>query len=74
MQSMLADQIDFTNDCNLQYLEDLINNNLGTNGSGAIITGTWIAPNCKEYQISYDNSEEAYYSPMMKNRVLILQD
>lgn len=25
MQSMLEDEIDFTNDCNLQYLQDLIN-------------------------------------------------
>jgi len=24
MQSMLQDEIDFTNDCNLQYLDDLI--------------------------------------------------
>jgi hypothetical protein len=25
MQSMLTDEIDFTNNCNLQYLQDLIN-------------------------------------------------
>lgn len=31
MQSMLADEIDFTNDCNLQYLEDLIAEELGGN-------------------------------------------
>ena len=36
MQSMLADQVDFTNDCNLQYLEDLIN--LEINGGGTIDT------------------------------------
>ena len=31
MQSMLADTIDFTNDCNLQYLQNLINSELGIN-------------------------------------------
>jgi hypothetical protein len=30
MQSMLADEIDFTNDCNLQYLEDLISLEVGS--------------------------------------------
>jgi hypothetical protein len=29
MQSMLADEIDFTNDCNLEYLQELIENELG---------------------------------------------
>ncbi|MEI6773411.1 MAG: hypothetical protein WCL18_00850 [bacterium] len=29
MKSMLTDEIDFTNDCNLKYLEGLINDALG---------------------------------------------
>jgi hypothetical protein len=31
MQSMLQDEIDFTNDCNLQYLEDLISSEIDGN-------------------------------------------
>jgi hypothetical protein len=38
MQSMLADEIDFTNDCNLKYLEDLINAELGISLTGSINT------------------------------------
>jgi len=66
MKSMLADEIDFTNDCNLQYLEDLINSELGINGDGTINTGTWTAPNCKEYPVSYDTTRLAYTSPLFK--------
>ena len=66
MQSMLNDEIDFSNDCNLQYLEDLINSELGTNLSGTVTTGTRIAPNCKEYPISFDNVRIAYTSPTFK--------
>ena len=66
MQSMLNDEIDFSNDCNLQYLEDLINSELGTNLSGTVTTGTRIAPNCKEYPISFDNVRTAYTSPTFK--------
>ncbi len=66
MQSMLADTMDFTNDCNLQYLQNLINSELGINWSGTINTGTWIAPNCKEYWITYDTTKMWYASPVFK--------
>lgn len=66
MQSMLADQIDFTDDCNLQYLENLIS--LAINGSlgWPINTGNHIAPNCKEYPVSFDYTKIAYTSPLFK--------
>lgn len=66
MQSMLADEIDFTNDCNLQYLEDLINEDLGISLTGSVNTGTHIAPNCKEYGVTYENTKSAYTSPTFK--------
>ena len=66
MKSMLADEIDFTNDCNLQYLEDLINWAIGTNGWWTIDTGNHIAPNCKEYPVSFDSTRMAYTSPTFK--------
>ncbi len=66
MQSMLADEIDFTNDCNLKYLEDLINAELGISLTGSINTWTHIAPNCKEYAINYDFTKQGYTSPAFK--------
>lgn len=65
MQSMLADEIDFTNDCNLQYLEDLINAEIGGGGTGTGVVGTGIhiTPSCKEYTITYDEARAAYTSP-----------
>lgn len=63
IQSMLSDQIDFTNDCNLQYLQELIDGTIDTNSSGTINTWAYIAPNCKEYAVSYDYTKEAYTSP-----------
>jgi len=65
MQSMLADEIDFTNDCNLQYLEDLITLEIG-GVIGTVNTGSHIAPNCKEYPVGYDNVKSAYTSPTFK--------
>jgi hypothetical protein len=62
---MLHDEVDISEDCNLDYLLSLINDDL--DGLG-VDTSNHIAPNCKEYQISYNNDERAYYSPMMKNR------
>lgn len=66
MQSMLADEIDFTNDCNLQYLEDLINKDIDINVVGTVNTWAHIAPNCKEYPISFDSWKMAYTSPSFK--------
>ncbi len=66
MQSMLADEIDFTNDCNLQYLEDLINSKLGIYLSCTVSTWTHIAPNCKEYPVAYDTTIRWYTSPTFK--------
>lgn len=64
-QSILGDEVDVSEDCSLEYLLELINNDYD---NADVDTSNHIAPNCKEYQISYNNSEEAYYSPMMKNR------
>lgn len=66
MQSMLADEINFTNNCNLQYLQDLINWELGITRTGAIHTGIHIAPNCKEYPINFDFIKKTYTSPVFK--------
>jgi hypothetical protein len=65
MQSMLADEIDFTNDCNLQYLEDLITLEVGGT-LGTVNTGMHIAPNCKEYPVGFDSARVAYTSPTFK--------
>ena len=64
-QSILGDEVGVSDDCSLSYLLELINNDYDNTN---VDTSNHIAPNCKEYQISYDNGEEAYYSPMMKNR------
>lgn len=64
MQSMLSDEIDFTNDCNLSYLQTLIQDTLGIT-QGSISTGNHIAPNCKEYAITYDSSRLTYTSPTL---------
>lgn len=61
---MLADQIDFTNDCNLQYLQNLISAAIG--GNVPVNTGSHIAPNCKEYPVNYDITRTAYLSPAFK--------
>ncbi|MCX6823185.1 MAG: myxococcus cysteine-rich repeat containing protein [candidate division SR1 bacterium] len=68
-QSILGDEVDISQDCSLEYLLQLINNDLDTT---SVDTSNHIAPNCKAYQISYDNGERAYYSPMMKNRYLFI--
>jgi len=64
MQSMLQDEINFTNNCNLMYLQDLIKQALGLT---QVIVSTWvhIAPNCKEYAMSYDIDTFAYTSPTL---------
>jgi hypothetical protein len=63
MKSMLQDEIDLTNDCNLQYLYDLLNEQLHiVNLTGINLTGH-IAPNCKPYRVSYNTGKVAYTSP-----------
>ncbi len=67
MQSMLEDEIDFTNDCNLQYLQDLINEEIWIDPSSpSTATGSHIAPNCKEYPVTFDTVRSAYTSPNFK--------
>ena len=65
--SMVQDNVDLTNDCSLQYLLDLLDGDLNNN-SDTIDTSIHIAPNCKQYNIGYDNSNSAYYSPDMSTR------
>ncbi len=72
MQSMLADEIDFTNDCNLEYLQNIIENELGIVPWEEDIINTWahIAPNCKEYTITYDTIWANYTSPNLSSATL----
>jgi hypothetical protein len=64
MRSMLQDQIDLTNDCNLRYLDNLITTSLhGNISTGNIDVSNYIAPNCKEYHIGYNTGKIAYTSP-----------
>jgi hypothetical protein len=69
---MLADEIDFTNDCNLEYLQELIENELGIVPweEDIINTGAHIAPNCKEYTITYDTIWANYTSPNLSSATL----
>jgi hypothetical protein len=55
-QSMVQDNVDLTNDCSLQDLLDLIQGDIN-NPINTIDTSIHIAPNCKEYNIGYDNNE-----------------
>ena len=65
-QSMVQDESDLSNSCTLEYLLQLIEDDLGIDWG--IDTSDHITPNCKEYSIGYDPSEEAYYAPEMTNR------
>lgn len=61
-QKILSDEVDIEENCSLLYLLDLINEDYDKD----VDTSNHIAPNCKEYKISYNTQEDAYYSPMMK--------
>ncbi len=65
MQSMLSDEINFENNCNLMYLQDLIQQALGMSQWTTINTASHTAPNCKTYQISYDATNLHYTSPTL---------
>lgn len=60
-QSMVEDESELTNSCTLEYLLQLIRDDLGFDGN--IDTSNHIAPNCKEYTIGYDGIQHAYYAP-----------
>lgn len=64
-QSMVEDETNLSNSCALEYLLFLIEEDFDIDG---IDTSNHIAPNCKEYEIAYDTTEQAYYSPDMMNR------
>lgn len=66
MRSMLQDKIDLTNDCNLQYLYDLLDSKIKHSNGTGIDTSLYIAPNCKNYRVSYDTGKVAYTSPDFK--------
>jgi hypothetical protein len=65
-QSMAQDESAFSDSCTLEYLLSLIDNDL--NKHGGIDTSNHITPNCKEYSIGYDTTQQAYYAPEMINR------
>jgi hypothetical protein len=62
---MVEDETNLSNSCTLEYLLYLIEEDFDIDG---IDTSNHITPNCKEYEIGYDNNEFAYYSPDMMNR------
>lgn len=64
-QSMVEDEADMNNNCNLDYLLSLIEDDFGEEG---VDTSNHITPNCKEYSIGYDTTQKAYYAPEMMNR------
>ena len=66
-QSMVQDESDLTKSCNLDYLLSLIQNDFWSD-NGGIDTSNHITPNCKEYSIGYDTTQQAYYAPEMANR------
>ena len=65
-QSMVQDESDLSNNCNLDYLLMLIEDDLWSDWG--IDTSNHITPNCKEYTIGYNTTEKAYYAPEMANR------
>ena len=65
-QSMVNDESDLSNNCNLDYLLSLIENDFWSDEG--IDTSNHITPNCKEYSIGYDNNQSAYYAPEMMTR------
>jgi hypothetical protein len=65
-QSMVDDEVELTNSCTLEYLLRLIEEDLWF--EWGIDTSNHIAPNCKEYHIGYDITQQAYYAPEMMNR------
>ncbi|MCX6824196.1 MAG: hypothetical protein NT085_03640 [candidate division SR1 bacterium] len=60
-QGMVHDESLLSNSCTLEYLLSLIEADLGSNGG--IDTSNHITPNCKEYSIGYDITQQAYYAP-----------
>ncbi len=65
-QSMVDDESDLSNNCNLDYLLSLIEDDFWSDEG--IDTSNHITPNCKEYSIGYDNNQSAYYAPEMMTR------
>lgn len=65
-QSMVEDEDEISPNCALEYLLSLIEDEF-TVGEG-IDTSIHICPNCKQYNIAYDYTQRAYYSPDMANR------
>lgn len=64
-QSMVDDELQLSNDCNLEYLLWLIEDDFGNEG---IDTSNHITPNCKEYSIDYNIDEQWYFSPNMMQK------
>jgi len=56
MRSMIRDIQDFDYNCSLQYMQDLADQEIDQGDE------THIAPNCKEYSISYSKNKGAYTS------------
>ncbi len=65
-QGMVHDESTLTNSCTLDYLLSLIEADMWSDGG--IDTSNHITPNCKEYSIGYDVTQQAYYAPEMMIR------
>ena len=65
-QSMVQDEANLSNNCMVDYLLSLIEDDFWS--EGGIDTSNHICPNCKEYTIGYDINQRAYYAPQMINR------
>jgi hypothetical protein len=62
-RSMIKDMQDFDYNCNLDYMQQLIDNYIGGDENNHI------APNCKEYPISFNETKQAYTSSKFKKIV-----
>ncbi|NOZ44825.1 MAG: hypothetical protein GXP45_06915 [bacterium] len=66
MKSMLEDRVATESGCTYnQYLLDIVNSYLMDElpNQGGDNQGAYVAPNCKEYEIKYNEDRQAYYSP-----------
>lgn len=64
LRSMISDIQAFDYSCNLQYLNDLVENEIGDTTPEK----NHIAPNCKKYTILYDEDKAAYTASNFKSK------
>jgi len=67
MQSMLQDDVDLTNNCALDYLLSITDSYIMDNLVD-VDESNHEAPNCKEYEINYDENKNGYTSKNLKKK------